>query len=232
MAPEVRRAIVKWCVQSALGWCGYALLLFLSAGRLDWVWGWALLGVVAAALAAHPLILIPINPELLAEREKGLADQAVKAWDRRVTGVAGALLVASWLLAGLDVRFGWTGQLSVAHHAGGLSATVLGYALFLWAMAANAFFAEGVRIQEERGHTVATRGPYRYVRHPGYVGSILSLVGTPCLLGSLWALIPGIASGAMFVVRTYLEDRMLRKELPGYEEYAQRTRYRLLPGVW
>jgi protein-S-isoprenylcysteine O-methyltransferase Ste14 len=207
-------------------------VLFLCAGRLDWAWGWVLLGVVAAVLAAHPLILIPINPELLAEREKGLSDKAVRAWDQRITGLAGALLIASWVVAGLDVRFGWTGPLSLAYHAGGLLITVLGYALFLWAMASNAFFAEGVRIQEERGHTVATRGPYRCVRHPGYVGSILSILATPCLLGSPWALIPGVASGAMFVVRTYLEDRTLREELPGYEEYAHQTRYRLLPGVW
>jgi protein-S-isoprenylcysteine O-methyltransferase Ste14 len=109
---------------------------------------------------------------------------------------------------------------------------VLGYALFLWAMASNAFFAEGVRIQQERGHTVAAGGPYRYVRHPGYVGAILSQAATPFLLGSAWALIPSVASAALYVVRTYLEDQALRQELPGYEAYAQRTRYRLLPGVW
>jgi len=113
-----------------------------------------------------------------------------------------------------------------------LLVTVLGYALFLWAMASNAFFAEGVRIQEERGHTVATGGPYRFVRHPGYVGSILATVATPCLLGSPWALIPAIVSGALYVVRTNLEDKTLRQELPGYEQYARQTRHRLLPGVW
>jgi protein-S-isoprenylcysteine O-methyltransferase Ste14 len=109
---------------------------------------------------------------------------------------------------------------------------VLGYALFLWAMASNAFFAEGVRIQQERGHTVTTGGPYRYARHPGYVGAILSQAATPFLLGSAWAIIPAVASAALYVVRTYLEDQTLRQELPGYEAYAQRTRYRLLPGVW
>jgi protein-S-isoprenylcysteine O-methyltransferase Ste14 len=99
-------------------------------------------------------------------------------------------------------------------------------------MACNAFFAEGVRIQTERGHTVTSGGPYRYVRHPGYVGSILSQVATPFLLGSPWALIPSLASGALFVLRTYLEDKTLQAELPGYHEYAQKTRYRLLSGVW
>jgi protein-S-isoprenylcysteine O-methyltransferase Ste14 len=108
----------------------------------------------------------------------------------------------------------------------------LGYALFLWAMACNAFFAEGVRIQTERGHAVVTNGPYGFVRHPGYVGAILSQVSTPFLLGSPWALIPSIASGVLYVVRTCLEDQTLRQELPGYAEYTQHTRYRLLPGVW
>jgi protein-S-isoprenylcysteine O-methyltransferase Ste14 len=233
ISPETRRAIVKWIVQSALGLPAYGLLLFLVAGRLDWVWGWALLIVLAAFLAAHPLILIPINPALLAEREKGLGDKAVKAWDRWIAGLAAGLFpMASWVVAGLDVRLGWTEPLPLAYHVGGLLVMVLGFALFLWAMASNAFFAEGVRIQKERGHTVATSGPYRYVRHPGYTGAILSQMATPLLLGSPWAVIPTVASAALYVVRTYLEDRTLTRELPGYEVYAQQTRYRLLPGVW
>jgi protein-S-isoprenylcysteine O-methyltransferase Ste14 len=233
VSPETRRAIIKWIVQAVLGLIGYGFILFLSAGRLDWVWGWALLIVVAAFLAAHPLILIPINPELLAEREKGLRDKGMKAWDRWIAGLAaGAFPIASWVVAGLDVRWNWTGPIPLAYHVGGVIVMVLGYALFLWAMASNAFFAEGVRIQQERGHTVTTGGPYRYARHPGYVGAILSQAATPCLLGSAWAIIPAVASAALFVVRTYLEDQTLRQELPGYEAYAQRTRYRLLPGVW
>jgi protein-S-isoprenylcysteine O-methyltransferase Ste14 len=99
-------------------------------------------------------------------------------------------------------------------------------------MVSNAFFAEGVRIQEERGHTVATGGPYRYVRHPGYVGAIAAGLSTPFLLGSPWALIPAGISATLYVVRTALEDRTLREELPGYAEYAEQTGYRLLPGVW
>ncbi len=232
ISSETRREIVKWIVQSCLGVVGYGLLLFLAVGRLDWMWGWALLIIVAAFLAAHPLILIPINPELLAEREKGLQDKGVKAWDRWIVGLVGAFLIASWVVAGLDVRWGWTGPIPLAYHIGGLLVTVMGYALFLWAMASNAYFAEGVRIQTERGHTVSTGGPYRYVRHPGYTGAILSQAAAPLLLGSPWALIPAIAAAALYVVRTYLEDKTLTKELPGYKEYAQQTRYRLLPGVW
>jgi protein-S-isoprenylcysteine O-methyltransferase Ste14 len=232
MTPEVRREIVKWTVQSALGLVGFGFILFLPAGRVDWVWGWAQLGVIATFLAAHPLILAPVNPELLAEREKGFRAEGVKAWDRWVVAFAMVFMLGSWIVAGLDVRFQWTGPWPLGVHLAGLVAQVLGYALFLWAMVCNAFFSEGVRIQEERGHAVASGGPYKYVRHPGYVGSILCMLTTPLLLGSAWTLVPALISAALYVVRADLEDRTLMVELDGYAEYAQRTRYRLLPGVW
>ena len=230
--PEVRGAITKWIVQATIGTAGYGLILFLSAGTLDWGWGWLFLGVLATTIVAHPLILIPINPELLAERQKGMWDKRVKSWDKWITGLTGGLMILSWVIAGLDVRFQWTGPLPLAYHVGGLLVTVLGYALFMWAMASNAFFSEGVRIQTERGHVVATGGPYRVVRHPGYVGSIASQLAAPFLLGSLWALLPSVLLAALFVVRAYLEDKTLMAELPGYKEFAQQTRHRLLPGVW
>jgi protein-S-isoprenylcysteine O-methyltransferase Ste14 len=232
ISPEVRREIVKWIVQAALGLVGYGLVLFLAAGRADWVWGWAQLIVLAAFLAAHPLLLIPINPKLLAEREKGLRDESVKRWDKWIAGLAAGMLLPLWLVSGLDVRFYWTGEMPLGFHVGGLLTNILGYALFLWAMVSNAFFAEGVRIQQERGHAVATNGPYRCVRHPGYAGAILAGIATPFLLGLLWGLIPAVISAALYVVRTGLEDGTLMEELPGYREYAQQIRYRLLPGLW
>jgi protein-S-isoprenylcysteine O-methyltransferase Ste14 len=232
MTPQVQREITKWVVQAALGVVAYGLILFLAAGRVDWIWGWAQLIIIAAFMAAHPLLLIPINPELLAEREKGFRDEGVKRWDKWIAGLAGGMLLPLWVVAGLDVRFHWTGGMPIAFHVGGLLANILGYALFLWAMVSNAFFAEGVRIQQERGHRVATDGPYRCVRHPGYAGAIMAAVATPFLLGSLWGLIPAILAAALYVVRTSLEDKTLMEELPGYKEYAQQTRYRLLPGLW
>jgi protein-S-isoprenylcysteine O-methyltransferase Ste14 len=233
MSRQTRSAVNKWIIQSALGMVGYAVLLFGVAGTLSWTWGWVLLAVVTAFMAAHPLLLLPINPELLAEREKGALDRGVKTWDKWTSMLAaGVFPIASWVVAGLDVRFGWTGAVPLACHLGGLLVMALGFALFLWAMVSNAFFAEGVRIQKERGHTVATGGPYRYVRHPGYTGAILSQLATPFLLGSPWAGIPSLASAAAYVLRTALEDRTLQQELPGYSDYAQQTRYRLVPGLW
>jgi protein-S-isoprenylcysteine O-methyltransferase Ste14 len=233
IAPQERHEIIKWIVQAALGLVGYGLLLFLSAGKLDWVWGWVLLVVLAAFLAAHPLILIPISPALLVERERGLRDPRVKSWDRWIATLGGGVFpLVSWVVAGLNLRFGWASTLPLATHLGGLLATILGFALFLWAMASNAFFAEGVRIQTERGHVVATDGPYSYVRHPGYAGAILSVLATPFLLGSLWAAIPSLVAALLYVARTWLEDKSLMDELPGYKAYAERTRSRLIPGIW
>lgn len=233
ISPNVRREITRWVIQSLLGLMGYALLLFLSAGRLDWVWGWMLLGILLLFLAAHPILLVPINPDLLVERQRGLLAEGVPAWDRWIAMLAAGLLpVISWVIAGLDVRFGWTGSLPLAVHLLGLSGNLLGYGLFLGAMVSNAYFAEGVRIQEERGHRVATGGPYRYVRHPGYLGAMLALLVTPGLLGSLWAFIPAFLASALYLVRTALEDRSLMIELPGYSDYARKTRYRLFPGLW
>lgn len=197
-----------------------------------WIWGWVFVILLAIFLIAHPLILIPINPELLAERQRGSRDEGVQAWDKRITMLSGLLMFLSWIICGLDFRWGWTPPLPLAVHLTGLLFTALGYGLFLWAMASNAFFSEGVRIQTERGHTVSSDGPYRFVRHPGYVGVIAAHLATPFLLGSLWALIPSALLAALFVLRAYLEDETLTAELPGYAAYARETRFRLLPGLW
>jgi hypothetical protein len=138
MPPETRRAIIKWIVQAAAGWVGYGLILFVSAGTMDWVWGWVMLIVMAIFLAAHPIILIPINPALLAEREKGLRDRGIKTWDRWIAVLAGGVFpIVSWIVAGLDFRFSWTEPLPLAVHLSGLLVMALGFALFLWAMASG-----------------------------------------------------------------------------------------------
>lgn len=232
MKPEVQRDINKWITQAALGVIGYGAVIFLAAGSLRWLWGWALLIVMTGFMAAHPLLLIPINPELLAEREKGVLDEGVKPWDKWINMSAGTMMMATWVVAGLDMRWGWTAHWPLAAHLAGLLFNVLGFALFMWAMTANAFFAEGVRIQTERGHTVATGGPYRFVRHPGYLGAITANLATPVLLGSWWAFLSAAVLAALYILRTALEDRTLQAELPGYAEFTQQTRYRLIPGIW
>jgi len=207
-----------------------AAILFISSGDLGWVWAWVYIAVGITILTINALVILPTDPELAAERSR-IAENT-KGWDR----VAVVLIFISgagvFLVAGLDERFGWPPQVATAIHIVALVAVILAQAVFIWAMASNKFFAATVRIQEERGHAVASSGPYRFVRHPGYAANIVTMFAVSLLLGSLWALIPAALYALAFIIRTALEDKTLEIELAGYKDYAQQTRYRLLPGVW
>ncbi len=228
---DTKRGVTRWLVREIFGALFAAALLFGFAGRMDWVMGWALVGVYLAWTAATALTVIPTNPEMLIERTGPKA--GTKKWDMVILSIIGVAEMARYVVAGLDMRWGWSLQIPLWLQIGGLVVAVLGQDVLLtWSMAANAFFAQTVRIQEERGQSVATGGPYGYVRHPGCVGSLLFQIGTPLMLGSLWTFVPSGLIVLLTVVRTALEDRTLHEELDGYKEYAQRVRYRLLPGVW
>jgi protein-S-isoprenylcysteine O-methyltransferase Ste14 len=144
----------------------------------------------------------------------------------------GLLGLVRLLVAGFDQRYGWTGDFPMAAQIVALILAAAGYALGVWATASNAFFSQIVRVQSEREHAVATGGPYRFVRHPAYTGTILFELAVPVLLASWWALVPGLINVVLFVVRTALEDRTLQAELGGYVDYARQVRYRLLPRIW
>ncbi len=233
ISAEDRQTILKWCLQSAVGLVGYAAILFLAAGRLDWLWGWIFIGLMALFMASHVVLLVPINPDLLVERAGGLRQEGGKRWDRWLASLAaGVFPIVSWYVAGLDLRFAWSSPKPLAIHLIGAGAVALGFALFMWAMVSNAFFSEVVRIQEDRGHQVATDGPYRFVRHPGYSGAILAFLGTPLLLGSWWAFIPTAIGISGYVLRTALEDKTLQLELEGYDDYVEQVHHRLIPGLW
>jgi protein-S-isoprenylcysteine O-methyltransferase Ste14 len=227
---DVTSGVIRRMIQVVFTFLIQAACLFLSSGRLDWIWAWAWLGVGAGILVFNTLVVMPKNLEMVAER--GRVKEDTKDWDKVMSllGVVGQLSI--WIVAGLDARWGWSPPLHWVVHVVALLLVTLGYLMFSWAMMSNKFFSGVVRIQKDRGHTVETGGPYRYVRHPGYVGWIVLCLATSLALGSLWALTPAVLSVVLTVVRTALEDRTLREELPGYEEYAQRVRYRLLPGVW
>jgi protein-S-isoprenylcysteine O-methyltransferase Ste14 len=207
-----------------------APMLFLPAGRWDWMMGWALIAVMLVLVCINMTVLLVKNPEVIRERMHG--GKGARKWDRLVTGTMAAFALAVVLLGGFDQRYGWSPPFALWIQIGALGLVVLGDLIFLWAMAENKFFAKMVRIQKERGHYVVTGGPYRYVRHPGYVGWNIMMVGLAVALGSLWGFIPTAIMLALMLVRTALEDRTLRKELAGYREYAERVRYRLIPGVW
>ena len=148
----------------------------------------------------------------------------------RVANLTGMLLIPA--VAGLDVgRYGWSG-LDLIYVVPGFALFVLGAVLITWAMIVNRYFESTVRIQEDRDHEVVSTGPYIFVRHPGYLSGILWMSSIPLIIGSLYTLIPVMIYGAMMVLRTHLEDRTLRDELPGYSEYAERVKYRLVPWIW
>jgi protein-S-isoprenylcysteine O-methyltransferase Ste14 len=147
--------------------------------------------------------------------------------------LAAALLpLISGVVAGFDLRLHWGPAFPVTVQWVAAAVVAIGFVIVVWAMWANAYFSAIVRIQEDRGHSVATGGPYRIVRHPGYVGAILFTVAMPVMLGSVLALIPALLAGLVYILRTRREDDTLQAELPGYKEFTQQTRYRLIPGVW
>lgn len=207
----------------------FGVILFAAAGRLDWPEAWIFLGIYLAGVTCNGLWSISHNPEVINER--GRMGENTKAWDKVIGLIYMVFLLAIYLLAGLDVRFGWSAAPSWIKLLGGV-AFALSLAMTFWVMASNAFLSTFVRIQDDRGHTTVTEGPYRFIRHPMYLGVLFMAWGMPLLLGSWWALVPGVGIMGLFIVRTALEDKTLQAELPGYKEYVQKVHYRLIPGVW
>lgn len=225
--PVVRKAVVRLVVAQVLvGAC-----LFGAAGTVRWWQAWAFLAVYGAVTGTLTATVFRRSPELLEERMHAHAQ--AKLWDRvLVVLMAVVLPCCSLVVAGLDRRLGWTHPIPLAGSLAALAAMVAGTALAFWAMASNPFFSSHVRIQTERGHVVVSDGPYRFIRHPGYAGAVVSNLATPVVLGSLPALAIGLAIVALIVLRTALEERALHAGLAGYSDYARRVRYRLVPGVW
>lgn len=217
-------------VEIAVAFVIQAVILFVGAGRVGWLWAWVYLGVCAVAVAVNATILMRHSPDLIAERSR---IGGMRGWDRVISlSWSVAAYVALPLVAALDARFGWSSALGAGWRLAGVAAVAATFGLAGWAMSANAFFSTAARIQSERGHVVCRSGPYRWVRHPGYVAFILQSFATAVLLGSLWALLPAALAGALMAARTALEDRMLRAELAGYGAYAESVRWRLVPGLW
>ena len=208
-------------------------VLFLSAGSLQWWEGWAYIGMTLFTLVVSRGLILLKNPDMARERAEAGQKEDVKAWDKIIVpliAIYGPLV--SWIIAGLDQRFGWTPDLPDYIQVIALGVMFLGNMTATWAMVVNRFFSSHVRIQAERGHIVVSGGPYHVVRHPGYAGGILAWIAAPIFFSSYWVAIPSIVVITLTIIRTALEDRMLQEELPGYREYTERVRYRLVPGIW
>jgi protein-S-isoprenylcysteine O-methyltransferase Ste14 len=225
-----KKIIALYFLTDFLSLAGVGVALFWSVGRVDWWPAWLVIALWLFWFTAMDIIMLRFNPELMAERL--IPPKNAKTWDRTIVSILRLTQLVRYILAGLDQRYGWTSGFPFTAQLGAIAVCVLSSGLFSWSMASNIFFSQIVRIQTDRGHAVATNGPYRYVHHPSYVGMILFELGISTLLASWWAIIAGGLCAILLIIRTALEDRTLQAELIGYEDYSRHVRYRLLPGIW
>jgi len=209
------------------------VLLFGGAGTAHWGMAWVYLAITFGAIILSRVLVARVHPDLLRERASSIQAKDVPSWDRKLVPFITTIIpMLIMLTAGLEKRFGMTSPPGPALLIIGVILVLGAVSLATWAMVVNKFFSAYVRIQEERGQRVVSSGPYGVIRHPGYAAGILTNLGAPLMLGSWWALIPSILGIAIIVTRTALEDNWLQERLPGYKEYAQRVRWRILPSIW
>ncbi|OGN89606.1 MAG: hypothetical protein A2Y88_06740 [Chloroflexi bacterium RBG_13_48_10] len=207
------------------------VLLFVGAGRLNWMLGWLFLLVWLLLKVVFILLLRWHDPNLLVER--ATRHENTQRYDRLIVPVYFVLSFATILVAGLDGgRFHWSGELPIGLIIAAYIVYLLGNGLASWAVSANPFFSSESRLQVERNQEVTRLGPYRFVRHPAYLATIIIWPVTGLCLESWYAAIPGLLAALMMFIRTVYEDRMLHTELSGYTDYTQQVRYRLFPGIW
>jgi protein-S-isoprenylcysteine O-methyltransferase Ste14 len=207
-------------------------LPLLISRQWDWweAWIYAIIGILGFVISR--ILAARRNPDIIAERARFLQHEDAKSWDKilaPLVGLGGGLIP---LVAGLDALFGWSASFSLPVEIVALVGIVMGYVLGSYALIENRYFSGMVRIQSERDHRVVSSGPYRWMRHPGYAGALLTYVVTPFFLDSWWTFLPVVFLSIILVIRTRLEDQFLQEELDGYREYAQRVHYRMIPGVW
>ncbi len=207
-------------------------LPILISKKWGWWEAWAYVAlnivgfIVSRALAARR------NPDILKERANSMEMKDIKPWDKVLAPLLAYGNIATLIVVGVDALFAWTSPFSLTAKLISLLVMLLGYAFGSWALVENRFFSGVVRIQTDRGHHVVDSGPYRLVRHPGYAGAMWTYLLIPVFLDSLWAFIPVALTLIVLFTRTALEDKTLQAELPGYKEFTQKTKYRLIPGVW
>lgn len=207
-----------------------AIVFFLCSGRITVLKGWIYYILVISGAVINNYILVLYNPEVLDSRVDDGSN--TKTWDKVILGfyfLTNIVFITG--VSGLDVRYGWS-KLTNLYIIPGILLYVISLYISTWAMVRNKHFEGTVRIQNERNHKVIDKGPYKYMRHPGYLGMILASFVQPLIVGSVYAFIPVFFAAILVVIRTKMEDEMLQKELNGYEEYAEKVKYKLIPKVW
>lgn len=230
MAKQKTGSPIRLLIVSIAGLGFFAVLIFWPAGRLDWLAGWLYFGLALITLFMNFIYLRRVNPEVIKHRLQ--LGKGTKRWDKIWSVFFTPIFLAIYVIAGFDaVRFEWS-SMPLWLWPLGLALWLSGNVLLSWSMGVNPFFEKTVRIQTERKHRVIDTGPYRFVRHPGYLGFFGWSLSAPLLLGSWWAFLPAVLSIFGLIIRTALEDKMLYEELTGYRKYASRVCYKLIPGIW
>jgi len=229
--PSLRALALKSIVGTTISGSLLSALLFFSAGRVDWPIAWVFIPIWLTTKWMYIIIIWKRNPDLLVERTQGHENR--KRWDKVIQSIYIVFGFGTFIVIGLDAgRYNWgrdfPSGLVIASYVVYLALNFLA----LWASLANPFHSDESRIQSDRGQYVVSEGPYRYLRHPTYLAVVLTWVVMPLLLESWWGLLPGLFAAVMMIFRAAFEDRMLHQELADYAEYAQKVRYRLVPGIW
>jgi protein-S-isoprenylcysteine O-methyltransferase Ste14 len=221
---------IKILIRDLISCIIFSFILFLSAGRITYFQGWLFFATNIGTTLIH-FFAYPKDSELIEERSKIKED--AKTWDKLLLSVSGLIYLVTIIIPGLDSgRYHWSPDFSWPVYATGIFLMIMGQIIFLRALRENKFFSSIVRIQKERGHVVCDTGIYKIVRHPGYTGMIISLLGIPFITGSAWSMSTTTVAVILIFVRTILEDKTLNNELEGYTEYIKKTRYKLIPLVW
>lgn len=221
---------IKLLVKGFISNLVFTAILFICAGRTNYYQGWIFLSANILSTFMN-YFTIHKNSELINERSK--LGEGIKSWDKLLLSLSALIYVITIVLAGLDSgRYHWTLNFSWSLSITGVILMVIGQVIFLTARAQNNFFSSVVRIQKERGHVVCDKGLYKIVRHPGYLGMIITLTGIPLITTSVISFIPTLVAIILLLVRTSLEDKTLNNELEGYTEYTTKTRNKLIPFVW
>jgi len=211
---------------------GIPFLPLLISRQWDWWEAWIYAFISIFGFVISRVLAARRHPDLLAERARFLRHEDAKTWDKYLSPMVGLGSGLILIVVGLDALYGWSPPFSLPVKILALFTILAGYALGSLALMENRFFSGMVRIQTERGHHVVSSGPYGWIRHPGYAGALMTYLATPFFLDSRWAILPAMLITIVLIVRTSLEDKTLQNELEGYRAYAERVRYRLLPGVW
>lgn len=203
-----------------------ALLIFLPAGTLAYGGGWLLVGLLFGPMFIAGLVMLRKSPEFLKKRLDGKEKQATQ---KGVVALSGLMFIAGFVVAGLDYRFGWS-NMPVPVTVVASVLFLAAYVLYAEVMRENAYLSRTIKVEE--GQKVVDTGLYGIVRHPMYMATLLLFIMIPIVLGSWYALIPFAFYPAIIIARLKDEEELLTKELPGYAEYKQKVKYRILPFIW